>query len=222
MTKSGYQYQQEWNRIKPRWDERARALLSVCGVPRGLLRDFSIDLSKSLVGAEIAAIDETKPPTILSVAKQKRVLYTLFDSKFTNPFVVGFNSSTNFLIARQMATVIFWQAIQQASRNAEIYRGQMPRWHYVAGGFDNVLVNEYQQGKHVAPLLLILDGLDTGMSSVKLEKTRDLLNVFCDRPRLLLISGDKPGEYVRDQLHIRLSGLVQFAAYSNGRRSVTI
>ena len=85
-------------------------------------------------------------------------------------------------------------------------------WHTVYGGFDNPLLREYDpvDGKS-DPTMLVLTNLTPASTNVKLEKARDLIERFCDIPRIIVSAGEDPLSFLTTRLYSPINALAYFS-----------
>jgi hypothetical protein len=85
-------------------------------------------------------------------------------------------------------------------------------WHTLYGGFDNPLMREYDpvDGK-ADPTMLVLCGLSPAATNVKLDKARDLIERFCDIPRIIVCAGEDPLSFATTRLYTPINAMAYFA-----------
>lgn len=197
--------------LKVKISENTRKRLRICGVTPGLLRDFELELSEHLTPIDFYTKDGKRLLKRLHAREQTNTIKRLAKSKFDWPFTICINATHEFLKARQLGLFLFKKALDKTQEDQEKYRGNLPTWHYLTAGFDDKLVKDYKNVDASQPPLLVLDGFDTAMSAHKLDKARDLINIYNDRPRIILISGNEAVKFVGEQLYTKVDGWIKFS-----------
>jgi hypothetical protein len=85
-------------------------------------------------------------------------------------------------------------------------------WHTLYGGFDNKIMKDYDEiyGK-ASPTILVLSNLTPNSTSVKLEKARDLIERFCDIPRIIVNAGEDPMSFLTTRLYVQVNAVAYFS-----------
>jgi hypothetical protein len=180
--------------------DRANQLLLLQGVPRSLLGGFTMDVTTALANLEIAG--EKKSRVVLA-NQQRRWFQQVYKQLPLQPLIMVCASTEFYLQARRTGLVMFWRYLMFSLNYPKEFNNSRPLWHSLDASFRNPLLAAYQKGEHQAANLLILDNVYQDMPLVKLDKTRDLLQCFCDRPRLLLLHGIDPYNYCRQRLGVQ-------------------
>jgi hypothetical protein len=192
-------------RVKP--SGKARQFLTLQGVPSGLL-EFSFDPTTSIANADVSTENKGR---IINPKQQLAWLNTILDDCSCEPAVFLFTSEQQYLMARRVATIVFWRYLANSLNYPRTFKASKPFWHIPNLEFKNPVLNNYMAGEHSQPNLLVLDSLSVNMPAVKASKVHDLLQAMCDRPRLLLVHGAKSYQYCIDQLGVRPNKLINFA-----------
>ena len=74
----------------------------------------------------------------------------------------------------------------------------MPLWHKVYGGYQDTLWDRHSDEK---PSLLIISNVVDGAGNVKIEKTRDLLEMYSHIPRIVVMGGQDPLTFFGTKLY---------------------
>lgn len=168
--------------------ERANLLISrgVSGqdiVPSKL----QFDLFEFLVRMEIA-VPGTSSKTI-SVGKQVRNFSYLLEHPLRGSYTLGISSYPSDLRAKFCAQHLMSAAISYYLANRKKFGARsMPLWHNVYGSYKDSLRDH---PRSESPVMLIIGNLHDEASSTKIEKTRDLLEMYSDIPRIV-VSGGQP------------------------------
>lgn len=132
-------------------------------------------------------------------AKQLDKFLTLSQMPFKQPYLLCINSVYTDSIAKLVAGWYFGRAIQ--AYNEAGYGQQLtqthPVWHTLVGGYKNPMVEEVKK-----PAMLIISNIVQESTQFKLEKLRDILEVYDDVPRVIVTSAENPIKFCHD---IRLS-----------------
>lgn len=69
-----------------------------------------------------------------------------------------------------------------------------PYWHYIDGSFKDKLRDDenFRSYSVPSPNLLVLTGLATNSSAIKFDKCRDLLEMYSNIPRIVVVQGENP------------------------------
>lgn len=82
-----------------------------------------------------------------------------------------------------------------------------PVWATMYSGFDN----PYMNNDAARPTLLVLSNLTPNSTTLKLEKTRDLIEANPDIPRIVVCAGMDPVSFLTTRLHVPVNGMAYFA-----------
>lgn len=81
-----------------------------------------------------------------------------------------------------------------------------PWWVNLNAGFDNPWVAKDRP----MPSLVVITGLTDKSTNHKLEKARDILEMYPDVPRIVVIAGADPFTFLATRLHLPINGLAYF------------
>jgi hypothetical protein len=126
----------------------------------------------------------------VSTKKQSDKLASILRKPYKKlPYVLGISSYPSDSRAKYVAQVVMSAAIDayQADRRRHGARG-LPLWHRVYGGLRDPLRDNENREK---PSMLIISNIHDESSSIKIEKVRDLLEIYGDIPRIV-VSGGQP------------------------------
>jgi hypothetical protein len=186
-------------------DEDLRRKLKLVGVPPSLIYPFSVDVMKSITPFKVTMTDGTIKT--FSAKKQVEVLNAFRKSRLDKPFKMVFNATERKEDMRRVALYFFWNAYAECLDDRAFFRGKLPTWTFIDNKFSNPHVeDQYEKDSRT---LLTIDGLSTDMGSVKLDKTRDVLDSSGDRPVILLLSGDGAFEFCRDRLFFKANNMIR-------------
>lgn len=183
--------------------DRARKLLLLHQVPRSLLSDFTLDIKRATVPLEIGK-------RVVTNRQQARWFRRLYREHSLAPQLIICSSQEYYLTARRAGLLLFTQYLIASVNYPKTYASSRPLWHTTDLQFRNRLIEQYEAGQHQQPNLLVLDNLHADMGAVKRDKIHDILQVFCDRPRLLLLHSRTPFDFCRQQFGIRPNQIIHF------------
>lgn len=198
------------DKIKPvyieSFDRDRQKLLQSLGVPGADMIsavtkfdvvDFLVSMEPDLPGVH------NKP---ISTKKQASLLRKILNDPLAHPYVIGISSYPSDTRAKQLAQTIMSAAIDsyETNRRRQGVRSR-PLWHRVWGNLNDSLRDRHKEN----PSLLVLSNLNDESSSVKIEKVRDLLEMYSDIPRIV-VAGGRP---IIDMFSYRLSMSAHAAFY---------
>lgn len=142
------------------------------------------------------AIERIKPTDLYCDVKLKtygtKKQLAVLDRLVANPFrqapIICISSIPTDHRAKVVAAHIMYSAIKQHSVVRKVRHLDLPLWHKVYGGFQDPLRDK----KIAKPSMIVLTNINSDSTSVKLEKTRDILEMYDDITRIVVISGEDP------------------------------
>src|SRR5690606_1911293 len=113
--------------------------------------------------------------------------------------------------AKFLAMCFMSAAIDQMRSGSQ--RGkQLPVWHRLLGGFND----KYRDGHgQFNPSMLILTNVAHDSTNVKLEKLRDILELYDSIPRIVVVNGSDPVSFFAEKVRMPLS----YAFFMNNRNA---
>lgn len=154
-------------------------------------------------------------------AKQLELLEKHSNALMSN-FTFCISSGTTDSTAKFVAAWMYLRLMKEYQKRAtksDFVRGK-PAWHIVTGSFKDELRDDRKSGKS-KPAALILTNVPHDATNIKLEKVRDLLEMYNDIPRIVVTTGMDPVEFFSSKLSYPLNGAVMIASKSR-RRSESI
>lgn len=119
------------------------------------------------------------------------------ENPLSNGYVYCISSEYNTQRASYVAFEIIVNAIDEHMQFTGD-KGDLPIWHYVIGGFKDKFrdrdINE-------TPALIVLDGCYKDASDIKIEKARDILELYYDIPRIILTTGIDPLTFMYERMY---------------------
>jgi hypothetical protein len=172
------------------------------GLPRDVLRQRPFDLQQHVVSivSEVEGLKTRK----ISKAQQLEHFKAVCDRPFAKPYVYIIGSSPNDGKAKQVAAAIMDCATTHQLKNhfPRSTRGrQSPLWHFVTGNFPDTLRDS--GGTADNPSMLILSNITRDSTAQKIEKVRDLLEMYNHIPRLVVVTGEDPITFANTRLLIQ-------------------
>lgn len=189
---------------------RSKLLLSRGLDPQCLAsRRNSFDAMESVT--KIVPDIKTMKMKTVSVRRQIRALINLINNPLRGAPVVCISSFPSDLRAKIVAMNLMNSAINYKllSSRRDIKARDLPLWHVVTGGFKDNL-REQQEGKR--PCMLILTNVNVESTPAKIEKLRDILELYSDIPRIVITGGEDPITFFATRLRYPLSAALYFGS----------
>lgn len=142
---------------------------------------------------------------IVDPAEQEKSLQMFLDDP-TRRMVYGVSGNPHDGKAKLFAAYLVSEHIKARGLGSNVV------WHTVYEGFDNKLLREYDEvdGKS-SPSLLVLTNITPNASTTRLGKVRDLLERFCDIPRIVVTAGEDPLSFFTTRLYYKINALAYFS-----------
>jgi len=206
--------------MKISYTDEMKRLLKLCGVPSGLVYDFSINWAQYLRPHTEEGKDDGKLACDISLSDQKATIKSLSNLDEAKPKVIVLNATEELTLMRRFMVPWFFNAVEYCKTNPKSSLGSLPVWHYIDFSFTDDLMtilrgkNPQVNFAEYKPLL-ILDGVSTDSSSNKVEKLRDVINLSLDHVVVLLLGGEKPYTFCKERLGFAPKQLAVFNAARN-------
>lgn len=163
------------------------------GLNAGVLRQAPFSLTPT---SFTAAIEGLKAK-VFNRQKQLDMFESFIDSPF-EPINYCLASAPDDGKAKLLAACMMQHAlINHDSRTA------LPLWVDLTGGFDNPLIVN-----RVKPSLLVINNVGIASTQSKLEKLRDILEVYSDIPRITVVTGTDPYTFFMRTLYLPIHALM--------------
>lgn len=143
----------------------------------------------------VSAIEGLKPKSF-GRPKQLQMFHAMIDDPFS-PVNFAINSAPDDGKAKLLAAYLMQNALAHHSSYTAL-----PLWVDLTSGFDNPLVKNKQN-----PSMLVINNVGMDSTPVKLEKLRDLLEVYSDIPRITIITGTDPYTFFMRKMYLPIHGL---------------
>lgn len=167
-------------------DSETRKKMLGLGVPG---QDFlgsgnSFDVAKSLVGMEINLPNVTSKA--VGAGRQAELLRRVLAKPLNKSQLIGISSYPSDARAKYVAHAIMAAAINEYETNRRKYGNKgRPLWHRVWGNYRDSL----RDGQKENPAMLIISNISDVSGNAKMEKVRDLLEMYADIPRIVVSAG---------------------------------
>jgi len=141
--------------------------------------DFLVPMEQNIPGTKTR---------LISAKKQREKLQQILDKPLSN-YCVGISSYPSDLRAKQLAHQIMALACTEFVTNRKLYMNKTaPVWHKVYGGLKDKLRDDKSTEK---PCMVVISNVSDEMTTLKVEKIRDILEMYHDVPRIV-VSGGMP------------------------------
>jgi hypothetical protein len=136
-------------------------------------------------------------PKNISVDKQLEYIKNM--RNLTKPYLCVLSGETNDTIAAQIALLVCARVIND---NA----GQKIYWHTLTGAFkDKIRDEDVPAAEAASSHLLIISNVAKNSTNVKIEKLRDLLELYSNKPRIVVLGGMNPMDFCQSILYTKPS-----------------
>ncbi len=163
--------------------------LAARGMPKDILRarPFNADQHIITIDSKVEGIKTRRVPKKVQLAQLERFI----EKPFAAPAVISIASFPNDGKAKLMAAFLMEVAhkAQVSGRFRSVRARQLPLWHRVMGGYYDQLRDGRSEER---PSLLVLSNITHQSTPMKLEKLRDLLEMYNDIPRVIVSTNEDP------------------------------
>lgn len=188
-------------KLKFKFDPHRQRLLKSRGVDgmcfAGARNSFEFDVAAHRMKPDIPMVVSKS----ISVKRQLAMLASLWENPLRGHPIIGIGSFPTDLRAKMLAVNIMDRVMtfQDKTNSSRIMRKDYPLWHKVYGGFKDPIRDEGLQG---SPSMLIVSNIDIDSTNYKVEKVRDILEMYSNIPRVVVVSGSCPMEIFAKRLHL--------------------
>lgn len=134
-----------------------------------------------------------------NISVQKQLGYIKNMRNLTKPYLCILSGEKNDSVAAQIALLVCAKIIND---NA----GQKIYWHTLTGAFKDKIRDDDVQGADAASSdLLVLSNIAKNSTNVKIEKLRDLLELYSNKPRIVVLGGMNPIDFANSILFTKPS-----------------
>lgn len=169
-------------------------------------KPFALD---SQVGIITGATKTGKPRNI---RKQEQIdaFAKVLSKPLHTPYTMCIASAGTDMRAKYAAAFLLLRGVEVHSKLRRDTNRLSPLWHVVTGSYmDEVRDRGTRPGKR--PAMLVLTNITADSSEVKVEKLRDLLELYSDIPRIVTLTGTDPVTFFNTRLDYPLN----FGLYLN-------
>lgn len=179
------------------------------GMPRDILRmhPFPVGQHVLSIRSDVEGLRTKKIPR----QRQLAYLEDVCERPFNNPYIMIVGSIPNDAKAKLTAAYIMEKAVNSHVRNKfpnKTRSRRLPLWHTLTGAFaDDLRDNRGEEN----PSMLVLSNISVESSNVKIEKLRDILELFNHIPRVVVITGCDPITFVNTRLRMAINYCVHLS-----------
>ena len=188
--------------------------LAARGLPRDIIRSRPFQLEQHVISIE----SQVEGIRARRVVKKRQLAYVerFLEKPFLGPIIFSISSFPNDGKAKQLAAYLF-EAAYKAHLSGK-FRGarskQLPLWHSLTGSYYDHLRDKQE----LRPSLLVISNVTSQSTPVKVEKLRDLLEMYNDIPRIIVSTNEDPVTFANTKLLMPIN----YAAYLATARKVEI
>lgn len=189
---SEYEKLRALTKLRIKIDDKFLGLLKSRGLNWSVMLQSPYNFSPTAFTSEIEGLK----PKSFSQLKQLR-LFNQFLAEPLRPLTYCIASAPNDGKAKLLAAWMMQYVISHTSSHEVL-----PLWHDLTGGFENKLAREYQPCS-----LLVLNNVGIDSTGPKMEKLRDLLEIYARVPRVVVVNGCDPFLFFTRHLRLPVHGL---------------
>lgn len=200
----------ETPKLKFKFDTQRMKILKnrgVDGSPLSLARSpFSLDDALVRIRPETTWLPEDFNMKAITVKRQVSDLDKLLNNPLHGSYIAAIGSYPSDVRAKLLALNLFNNAIDMQMQGS--HRGKAyPLWHRLYGNLGDPVRDKEQE--HISMLVITNVGADS--SNIKLEKLRDLLEMYDNIPRIVVVNGTDPVSFFAEKIRKEL----RYAFYLN-------
>jgi len=193
--------------------------LAYAGVPNIVFLRKEIDLDDSVTYIE-STTGKNKKPTSLKRNEQIRMFKRMVKHLIGKPSLFCISSNPTDTEAKYAAAYLLSKAMEQyqeKQRTGEMRTAAPPRWHILTGAYQD----SYREHKRNVSFLVLTNVLHDS-SDVKIEKLRDLIEIYSDIPKVLVTATQDPVTFCTEKLHVRLTGAMYLRTIKSRKNATEI
>lgn len=180
------------------------------GLPRDILRMRPFEMLQYTTTIT-SQVDGLKAKKVMKQAQLEH-FDAVMEKPFGRPYIYVIGSSPNDGKAKQVAATIMKTATQMQLQEKNLIkqtRGrQTPLWHMVTGAWADRLRDARVTDE---PSMLILSNITSMSTNSKLEKVRDLLEMYSNIPRIVVVTGEDPVTFANKRLMIPVNHVLNLS-----------
>lgn len=178
------------------------------GLPPDILgqRPFDLDPFVTSISSIVDGLKPRKQPKAVQLAAHAEVLAAPFEI----PYLYLIASTPNDAKAKCVAAHIMCAATQMQLANRigfETKGRQTPLWHTITGSWQDRLRDRQED----QPSLLVLSNITSDSTAVKLEKLRDICELYSHVPRIVVLTGTDPITFANTRLMLAANHVLHLA-----------
>jgi hypothetical protein len=194
--------------MKVEVDSKLRKHLLSRGLPPDILgqRPFDIEPFTTSISSEVEGLKTRRQPKAVQLLAHKNVV----EQPFSDPYLYLIGSSPNDAKAKCVAAHIMSCATQMQldNRISKTTKGrQTPLWHTLTGSWQDKLRDRQED----QPSMLIISNITVDSTAVKLEKLRDLCELYSNIPRIIVFTGTDPITFANTRLRLAVNHVLSLA-----------
>lgn len=200
-------------------NDNYRKVMTARGVPKQTfsLPSFNTDDSLTSFTSEV----ENLKPIKVSRDEQFSSLKKVLKNPFFAPYIYCIAGKPNDMKAKLLAVYIFRKAMQVQQNKANedkliqkyLSDKTLPVYSNLYGGWGNNPLADKSEN----PSLLVLSNVPSNSTNFKLEKLRDMLEMYSDIPRIVITTGTDPITFFNSSLYMHLN-LCSFLTNANVKK----
>ena len=143
----------------------------------------------------------------IPVRRQARWLNQLLDQPLRSNPVIAISSYPTDMKAKLIASQIMYKALAYQQNNSgrrKFSQKDFPLWHRVYGGYKDPLRDGSNSEGKKNPSMLIITNVNDDSTQMKIEKVRDLLEMYERIPRIVVLGGVNPMTFFAKRLYYPL------------------
>lgn len=189
--------------------------LKYLGVPESVIvQSRAINLKESVLSFTVPSLDNKKA-RFVSAKQQIAAFTTITKGALRSNYVFAISSTPYDVKAKYLAAYLLGCALDESRKRQINY----PRWHLLTGTYKDYY-RDTDLDADSRPSLLVLSNINTEASNVKLEKLRDILELYSDIPRIVVLSGPEPVSFLQRKLDFKTHGCLYLTETSRKRVSI--
>ena len=168
------------------------------GMPRSLhkVRPFDTEDYLTTIVSEVDSEKQVGPRRrSINIPRQVEYLRMMLHTRVASPYVACIAEPYADSRAKLLASHILGNYIEHKP-------GHMPLWHTVLGMFKDRLRDKSVQRK---PDFLVISNVAENSSHTKIELVKDILTMYDNIPRIVVLGGSDPIKFFAEVLHCELN-----------------
>lgn len=198
--------------MKIKYTERKQRVLTLSGVPKGLLVESEINPSQYLM----SYVEGNEKPVNISKGQQLKTLERIKKAPIDIDCFILY-SPQNYLELRRYLVPWFYNNIAYSNQHRLTTQGVLPVWHFLHGMFEDTLIKQLLRQDSNLDFdlyepLIVIDGVHTEQGAFKNDKLRDIVNLAGAHPLVILISGNEPIKFFAEKIGLDKLNYVVFGS----------